>query len=95
MCGSLFLLTLYSFHFADEDVATTLANFLDPESPTVQVAIPSLLKYYDTQYKSAKIVCNLLAITISYHTRGYLVGNAYYVNISGPLLLLHFDKDFL
>ena len=64
--GSLSLLTLYSFHFADEDVATTLANFLDPESPTVQVEIPWLLKYCNTQHKSAKFVCNLLAITISY-----------------------------
>ena len=69
-------------------------------------------------HKSAKFVNNLLAITISYHTRGCLVGNAYYVNIgclvgntyyvnirclgnayyantTGPLLLLHFDKDYL
>ena len=59
-------------------------------------AIPWLLKYCNTQHKSAKFVCNPLAITISYHTRGCLVGNAYYVvNITGSLLLLHFDKDYL
>ena len=35
--GSLLLLTLYSFHFADEDVSAAISSFLNSDSPTAKV----------------------------------------------------------
>ena len=35
--GSLPLLTLYSFHFADEDVSAAISTFLNSDSPTAKV----------------------------------------------------------
>ena len=37
--GSLLLLTLYTFHFADEDVSATISSFLNSDMPAAEVTI--------------------------------------------------------